>query len=213
VGSSIGRPVRLGNRHRLLCAVGTLAARCQTFPNGVRLCVHSMRRAGSVRNMIEWRAAPPDCRTIEPRSSAMNELRVPDLFDLDPFPSTLRDLWRPWRNDLASAERAPQIRIDLSETDNAFAVKAEIPGVKKEDIDVRIDGNQVTISAEVKQDSEEKKDGRLLRSERRYGYASRSFLLGSDVDQAGADAKYSNGVLELKLPKKAQSAGKKLTIA
>ena len=93
----------------------------------------------------------------------MNELRVPDLFDLDPFPATLRDLWRPWRNE-AATERAPQIRIDLSETDNAFAIKAEIPGVKKEDIDVRIDGNQVTISAEVKQDSEEKKDGRVLRS-------------------------------------------------
>jgi HSP20 family protein len=142
----------------------------------------------------------------------MNELRVPDLFDLDPFPAALRDLWRPWRQETATAN-APQIRIDLSETDNAFAVKAEIPGVKKEDIDVRIDGNQVTISAEVRQDKEEKQDGRLLRSERRYGYASRSFLLGSDVDQAGADARYSNGVLELKLPKKAPSAGQRLTVA
>jgi HSP20 family protein len=141
----------------------------------------------------------------------MNELRVPDLFDLDPFSSSLRDLWRPWRNEAAEA-RAPQIRIDLSESDNAFAIKAEIPGVKKEDIDVRIDGNQVTISAEVKQDKEDKKDGRVLRSERRYGYASRSFLLASDVDQAAADAKYSNGVLELKLPKKAPSAGQKLAI-
>jgi HSP20 family protein len=142
----------------------------------------------------------------------MNELRVPDLFDLDPFPSSLRDLWRPWRTEVAG-ERAPQIRIDLSETDKDYTVKAEIPGVKKDDIDVRIDGNQVTISAEIKQDKEEKKDGRVLRSERRYGYASRSFMLDSDVDQAGADAKYSNGVLELKLPKKAQSAGKRLTIA
>jgi HSP20 family protein len=141
----------------------------------------------------------------------MNELRVPDLFDLDPFPSSLmRDLWRPWRSE--AGERAPQIRIDLAETDKDYTVKAEIPGVKKEDIDVRIDGNQVTISAEVKQDKEEKKDGRVLRSERRYGYASRSFMLDSAVDQAGADAKYSNGVLELKLPKKAQSTSKRLAI-
>jgi HSP20 family protein len=140
----------------------------------------------------------------------MNELRLPDMFDLDPMSSALRDLWRPWRGE--AVERAPQIRIDLSETDNAYAVKAEIPGVKKEDIDVRIDGNQVTISAEVKQDKEEKKDGRVLRSERRYGYASRSFLLGSDVDQAAADAKYNNGVLELKLPKKAQSVGKRVAV-
>jgi HSP20 family protein len=142
----------------------------------------------------------------------MNELRVPDLFDLDPFPSSLmRDLWRPWRTD--RGERAPQIRLDLAETEKDYTVKAEIPGVKKEDIDVRIDGNQVTISAEVKQDKEEKKDGRVLRSERRYGYASRSFLLDSDVDQAGADAKYNNGVLELKLPKKPTAAGRRLTVA
>ena len=140
----------------------------------------------------------------------MNELRLPDLFDLDPMPSAFRDLWRPWRGE--AAERTPQIRIDLSETDKAYAVKAEIPGVKKEDIDVRNDGNQVTISAEVKQDKEEKKDGRVLRSERRYGYASRSFVLAADVDQAAADAKYNNGVLELRLPKKAQSAGKRLAV-
>jgi HSP20 family protein len=74
-------------------------------------------------------------------------------------------------------------------------------------------GPKVTISAEVKQDKEEKQDGRVLRSERRYGYASRSFLLASDGDQAGADARYSNGVLELKLPKQAQSAGKRLAVA
>jgi HSP20 family protein len=141
----------------------------------------------------------------------MNELRVPDLFDLDPFPSSMmRELWRPWRTE---ATASPQIRIDLSESDKDYTVKAEIPGVKKEDIDVRIDGNQVTISAEVKQDKEEKKDGRLLRSERRYGYASRSFMLDNTVDQSAADAKYSNGVLELKLPKKAPSSAKRLTIA
>lgn len=141
----------------------------------------------------------------------MNELRVPDIFDLDPFPSSmLRELWRPWRTEATSS---PQIRIELSESDKDYTVKAEIPGVKKEDIDVRIDGQQVTISAEVKQDTEDKKNGRLLRSERRYGYTSRSFMLDSTVDQAGSDAKYSNGVLELKLPKKAQSTATRLTIA
>lgn len=141
----------------------------------------------------------------------MNEVRIPDLFELEPFPASFRDLWRPWRGEVA-AERAPQIRLDLSETDAGYAVKAEIPGVKKEDINVRIDGNQVTISAEVKQDKEEKKDGRVLRSERRYGYASRTFALAHDVDQAAADAKYANGVLELKLPKKAPAAGKRIAV-
>jgi len=141
----------------------------------------------------------------------MNELRIPDLFDLDPLPTSMRELWRPWR--LEASDRAPQIRIDVSEADGNYLVKADIPGVRKEDIDVRVDGNQVTISAEIKQDKEEKKDGRVLRSERRYGYASRSFMLDADVDQAHVDAKYANGVLELKLPKKAASAGKRVTIA
>ncbi len=141
----------------------------------------------------------------------MNELRLPDMFDLDPFTPALRDLWRPWRAE--AAERAPQIRLDLAEADKDYTVRAEIPGVKKEDIDVRIDGNQVTISAEVKQDQEEKKDGRVLRTERRYGYACRSFSLAHDIDQGGADARYNNGVLELKLPKKSPAGGQRLSIA
>jgi HSP20 family protein len=141
----------------------------------------------------------------------MNELRIPELFDIDPFPTSMRELWRPWR--LEASERVPQIRLDISDANGNFLVKAEIPGVRKEDIDVRVDGNQVTISAEVKQDKEEKKDGRVLRSERRYGYASRSFMLDADVDQAHVDAKYANGVLELKLPKKAGSAVKRISIS
>lgn len=141
----------------------------------------------------------------------MNELRLPDLFDFEPLPASLRDLWRPWRVE-ASTERAPQIRVDVSESGGTYLIKAEIPGVRKEDIDVSVDGRQVTIAAEIKEDKEEKQDGRVLRSERRYGYASRSFLLDSDVDQATADAKYKDGVLELRLPKKAPSAGKKLTV-
>jgi HSP20 family protein len=140
----------------------------------------------------------------------MNELRVKDLFDMDPFESSFRNLLRPWRAE--GAERSPQIKLDLSEHDDCYMVKAEIPGVKKEDIDVRIDRNQVTISAEVKQEKEEKKDGRVLRSERQYGFASRSFALASDIEDAKADAKYQNGVLELRLPKKATSSSRKLSI-
>lgn len=140
----------------------------------------------------------------------MNELRVKDLFDMDPLESSLRNLLRPWR--LEGSERAPQIKLDLSEHDDCYLVKAEIPGVKKEDIDVRIDRNQVTISAEVRQEKEEKKEGRVLRSERQYGFASRSFTLANDIDDAKADAKYQNGVLELRLPKKATSSSRKLNV-
>ncbi len=140
----------------------------------------------------------------------MNELRVKDLFDMDPLESSFRNLLRPWR--LEGVDRAPQIKIDLSEHDDSYMVKADIPGVRKEDIDVRIDRNQVTISAEVKQEKEEKKDGRVLRSERQYGFASRSFALASDIDDAKADARYQNGVLELRLPKKATSSSRKLSV-
>ncbi|MBP6778053.1 MAG: Hsp20 family protein [Piscinibacter sp.] len=141
----------------------------------------------------------------------MNDLRVNDLFSMEPFDDVFRGLMRPWRAELA--QQAPQIKLDLSETDAQYTVKAEIPGVKKEDIDVRIDGNRITIGAELKKESEEKKDGRVLRSERQYGYASRSFTLASAVDEAKSAAKYQDGVLELTLPKTTSTASKRLPIA
>ncbi|MEP7296439.1 MAG: Hsp20/alpha crystallin family protein [Burkholderiales bacterium] len=140
----------------------------------------------------------------------MNELSATSLFDLDPMDFPFRHILRPMRVDMT--DRAPQIKIDLSETDGQYAVKAEIPGVRKEDIDVRVDGNQVTISAEIKRDQEERKDGRVLRSERQYGYASRTFSLASAVDDSKADAKYANGVLSLILPKRAAAGTKRLSI-
>ncbi len=141
----------------------------------------------------------------------MNDLRVKDLFAMEPMEDMFRGFLRPFRAE--PGQRAPQIRIDLSETEANYTVKAEIPGVKKEDIDVRIDGNQVTIGAEVRKESEEKKDGRVLRSEREYGYASRSFTLASAVDEAKASAKYLDGVLELTLPKTTTTSSRRLPIA
>lgn len=141
----------------------------------------------------------------------MNELRLNDLFDLDPADFAFRNMLSPWRSRVADS--APQIRVDLSEDERQYVVKADIPGVRKEDIEVRVDGDQVTISAEVKKEREEKKDGRVLRSERQYGYATRSFTLACGVDEGKAEAHYENGVLELKLPKKAQTTSKKLAIS
>ncbi len=105
-----------------------------------------------------------------------------------------------------------QIRMDVKENDTAYTVRAEIPGVKKEDIHVAINGNQVSISAEVKEEKEEKESGKLLRSERYYGKVSRSFTLENDVDDALSHARYDNGVLELSLPKKAAAKAKQLEI-
>lgn len=140
----------------------------------------------------------------------MNSPRVNDLLAIEPFEDAFRRMLGPWRSD--TAERAPQIKVDLHESDGSYTLKAEVPGVRKEDIDVRIDGNQVSISAEVKKESEEKKGGRVLRSERHYGYASRSLWLDKPVDEAKSQAKYSNGVLELTLPKKTEASTKRLAI-
>jgi HSP20 family protein len=141
----------------------------------------------------------------------MNNLLVNDLLEMEPVENLSRNWMRPWRGELAQS--APQIKVDVSELDGSYKVKAEIPGVKKEDIDVRIDGDQVTISAEVKKENQEKKDGRVLRSECRYGYASRSFSLDREFDEAKSTAKYENGILELTLPKKTGSTTKRLAIS
>jgi len=141
----------------------------------------------------------------------MNDLIANDLFALEPVEDAFRKLLRPWRAEWS--DRAPSIKLDVNESESNYTVKAEIPGVKKEDVDVRIDGNQITISAEVKKSSEEKDGERLLRSERQYGYASRSFTLACDVDESKSNAKYQDGILELTLPKKVTTSSKRLPIA
>lgn len=141
----------------------------------------------------------------------MNELKVRDLLAADPFDDAFRNFLRPWAS--REVAQAPDIKVDLTESNGDYKVKAEIPGVRKEDIQIDIDDNKVSISAEVKKESEEKKDDRVIRAERQYGYASRSFWLDKAVDQSKAIAKYENGVLELTLPKKAETSSKRLKIA
>jgi HSP20 family protein len=106
-----------------------------------------------------------------------------------------------------------QIKVDVKESGDAYTVQAEIPGVPKEDIQVAVEGNVVSLRAEVKQQDSTSQDEKTLRSERYYGAVSRSFQLASDIDQAQAKAKYDNGVLTLTLPKKqAMSGAQRLTI-
>jgi len=105
-----------------------------------------------------------------------------------------------------------EISIDVTQDANSYSVKADIPGVKKEDISVSIDGNVVTIGAEVKRESEEKKGETVLREERYVGQMQRSFSLPTEVDQGKAEAKYADGVLRLTLPKKPGSERKTLAI-
>jgi HSP20 family protein len=105
-----------------------------------------------------------------------------------------------------------QIKMDVKESDGGYTVSAEIPGVKKEDIHVTIEGSVVTVRAEVKQEDTQTKDDKVLRSERYYGSVSRGISLPQDIDQSQAKAKYDNGVLTLTLPKKQGNGSQKLRI-
>ena len=118
-------------------------------------------------------------------------------------------LVRPLRFDVG---QQMQIKMDVTKADNAFTVKAEMPGVKKDDIHLSVEGNQITISGEARKESEEKKGEEVIRSERYYGKISRSFTLPNDVDEAKVVAKYADGVLNLTLPMKGKSAGRKIAI-
>jgi HSP20 family protein len=133
-----------------------------------------------------------------------------------PFDETFDDLLRgffvrPMTFEGAPAN-APQIRMDVKEDEKNYVVHADIPGVSKEDIHVDIDGNQVSISAEVKRRAEQKDGERVLKTERFYGKTARAFSLASEIDAGAAQAKYADGVLELVLPKKAVTNAKQITI-
>ena len=132
-----------------------------------------------------------------------------------PFDDTFDDLLRGFFVRPAGQEpgSAPaQCRVDVTEGEKAFTLRAEIPGVKKEDINITIDGDEVAISAEVKNEKEVKDGERVLRAERYYGKVYRAFALGQDVDEAAAQATYADGVLQLTLPKKAAAASKRIAI-
>lgn len=137
-----------------------------------------------------------------------------DLVRLDPF-RNFDDMFKGFmlRPVYSGQEMEPQMKIDVSEEDKSYLIKAEIPGVNKDDIHVSVDGNQVSISAEVKKEKEEKEGKKIIRSERYYGTVYRSFTLGQDVDSSAAKAKYTDGVLELTLPKKPGTAVKELAIS
>ena len=105
-----------------------------------------------------------------------------------------------------------RFRMDVKEDEQKYTVLAELPGVKKEDIQVTIDGNQVAIAAEVKKDGEEQQGEKVLRRERYYGKLYRAFSLGQEVDEGAASARFVDGVLELTLPKRTGTSGRRLTI-
>lgn len=137
-----------------------------------------------------------------------------DIARLSPL-RTLDDLFRDLtpRSMLRELQQnEPMINVEVTENDQAYIIRAEIPGAKKEDIKVDVRGNRVSITAETRRERELKEGERVLRAEVFYGQMSRTIVLEQEVDDTKADAKYADGVLELTLPKKSSSAGSKLQI-
>jgi HSP20 family protein len=138
-----------------------------------------------------------------------------NLISYEPMADTgvdelFRGFFKPVRWEGAPAP--VMIKMDVTETTDGYLVHAEMPGVSKEDISVSIEGNQVTIAAEVKRETEKKEGDRVLRSERYFGNVYRSFTLPADLDEPKCEATYDKGVLELKLVTKAATPGKKLEV-
>ena len=134
----------------------------------------------------------------------------------DPFNELVDDLFKGFLVRPVAYEGRdavlPRAKVDVAEASGAYVVTADLPGVKKEDIQVSIDGAEVTLTAEVKREKEAAKDERVLHSERVYGKVSRSFTLPQEVDETKAEAKFREGVLELTLPKKAAAQRKQISI-
>ena len=118
---------------------------------------------------------------------------------------------RPVRLDVEN-DMQMRLKVDVTKGDDAYIVKAEIPGVAKDDIQVTVDGREITIAGEVRKEKEEKKGEEVIRSERYYGAVSRSFTLPHEVDESKVVAKSSDGVLTLTLPMKVKSSAKKIAV-
>ena len=106
----------------------------------------------------------------------------------------------PMTPSLDTSVRLPA--IDICETDSAYLVKTDLPGMRNQDLDITIDDGVLTINAEHAEETDEKEKGRLIRRERSYGKFSRSLRIGKDVDDKNVTAKYQEGILSLTLPKK-----------
>ena len=134
------------------------------------------------------------------------------LFD-DNLDNVFEGFFRPFSTQNGEASGNSMVpAIDLHENDNSYSVKAELPGVKKEDIDITVHNGVLTINAETRYEHEDKEGDRVIRQERRYGKYVRSIRLGKDVDEENVKAKYADGILELEIPKVEEVKPKKISI-
>ncbi len=120
----------------------------------------------------------------------------------------LDDFYRPLVH--AGGDKLPA--IDVHENDEGYVIKADLPGVSKDDIDVKLEQGILTIKAETSSEDKEEKDGKLIRQERHFGQFMRQLSVGSDVDPETIKASFEDGVLSLSLPKVKQEQPKAVRI-
>jgi HSP20 family protein len=149
------------------------------------------------------------------RSIAMTRVSLYDPLS-DVFPTLFRNVFADpvlARETAATAPaRAAAPRIDVIEQESGYVLRADMPGVAKDAINIDIEANRVTIRADVKRDDAASGSDRILRSERYVGALARSVVLADEVDEAAATATFENGVLELTLPRKAGVGPKRVTV-
>jgi HSP20 family protein len=118
-----------------------------------------------------------------------------------------------FRSHAASEESSAEIRLDVAENEQSFLVHAAIAGAKKDDIQLEVDKNIITISVDIQRDADTQTGARRLHSERQFGKATRQFTLNHEVDEATVEAKYVDGILTLTLPKKTPPQAKRINIS
>ncbi|MBU6257685.1 MAG: Hsp20/alpha crystallin family protein [Burkholderiales bacterium] len=127
------------------------------------------------------------------------------------FDDTFERFFGPLAPSGDDGRRSPA--LDLAESDRAYTVKLEMPGVAKEDVKVSIDGRAVTVQAQSQHQEEKKEGDRVVYRERTQASYARTFTLPIEVDQAEAGAKLEHGVLTLTLPKRGARAAAQLTVS
>jgi HSP20 family protein len=156
--------------------------------------------------------------TIRPRPNQTTQ----EKFTMAQLPRISRSIFDDFFNTPASlgyfvrplhGEGLPEsFKVDIKETDKAYLLHAEMPGVRKEDLHISVDNGAVTISAEIKQHDQQQQNERVVRSERYFGSLSRSFQLPQEVDASACEARYENGIVELTLPKRSAPSSRRIEI-
>jgi HSP20 family protein len=139
----------------------------------------------------------------------MSNIRRSDPFSIEPLGDMLQSMLRNWR---IAPDTELAFKVDVAESDTSFTITADLPGVKKEDINVSVDRGTVMISAKLEKASEEKEGDRVIRQERYSGSMERAFRLDGNIDTEKIDASFQDGVLRLVLPKKESSTQQRITV-